>query len=285
MTKNIRVVDIDTGEDLSQEYTLRHRNQDEAYHRKQMIDRANEVRSQKHYVNCYHGPIKDVTQTLKLNELGALIKLLPYLRFKGAGLLETKGKPMTAKDIAKAIGKSERMAKGIIANLIEEGILVKEGERKGVKYFVAEHFHTIGYTLEGQAFTKLYQRETRLRADKLSIQEAGLLYKIIPYFHYQTYFLCANPDANQKTEELVHLNQAQLADKINESRETVKRGINSLMTQGFVMKISSFNTSRILVNPDVMFRAEYETAHTDVVRKQFDELAKGDGELPGQILH
>jgi predicted transcriptional regulator len=281
----IRAINIETGEDVSQDYTLRHRNQDEAFKRKQMVDRANEFRSQKHYVNCYHGPIKDVTQTLKLNELGALIKLLPFLRFKGDGLLELKGKPMTAKDIAKAIGKSERMAKGIIANLLEEGILVKEGERKGVKYFVAERFHTIGYTLEGQAFTKLYQRETRLRADKLSIQEAGLLYKIIPYFHYQTYFLCANPDANEKTEDLEHLNQAQLADLIHESRETVKRGVNSLMAQGFVMKISSYNTSRILVNPDVMFRSEYETAHTDVVRKQFVELAKGAEESAGQILH
>lgn len=285
MTKKVRVIDIETGENLSHEYSLRHRNQDAAYQRKQMTERATEARSQKRYVNCYHDPIKDVTQTLKLNELGALIKLLPYLRFKGSGLLEAKGKPMTTKDIAKVIGKGERTAKGIIANLLAEGVLVKEGERKGTRYYVAERFHTIGYTLEGQAFTKLYQRETRLRADKLAIQEAGLLYKMIPYFHYQTYFLCANPDADNREEELAHLNQSQIADLIGESRETIKRGVNALMAQGFVMKISSFNTSRILVNPDVMFRAEYETAHTDTIRRQFVELARGDEKLPGQILH
>ncbi len=281
-----RVIDVETGEDLSQDYTLRHRNQDDAYQRKQMVERASERRSQKRYVNCYHEPIKDVTQTLKLNELGALIKLLPYLRFNGNGLLEAQGKPMTAKDIAKAVGKSERATKSILSGLIAEGVIVKEGERKGTKYYVAERFHTIGYTLEGQAFTKLYQKETRLRADKLSIQEAGLLYKMLPYFHYQSYYLCANPDADENEEELDHLNQAQLAALIGESVDTVRRGINVLMMRGFVLKMSSFNSTLIRVNPDVMFRAEYESEHTEEVRREFRELERSSCEnLPMQILH
>lgn len=285
MSKKPRVINPETGEDLSYEYTLRHRKQDEYYLRKQMIERASEERSQKRYVNCYHDPIKVITQKLKLNELGALIKLIPYLQFNGNGLLETNGKPMTISDIAKVIGKSVRMTKSIVANLVNEGVIIKEGERKGVKYFIAEKFHTIGYTLEGQAFTKLYQRETRLRADKLTIQEAGLLYKMIPYFHYQTYFLCANPDADEDKEDLIHLNQAQLADLINEDRENVKKLVNSLIFKGFVMKISSYNNSRIIVNPDIMFRAEYETEYTGVVRKQFRELAKRDDKLSRKILH
>lgn len=249
----------------------------ESYEKRQYVERNNEQRSQSHYVNCYHEPIKDITDKLKLNELGALIKLLPFLRFNNDGLLAKDGKPMTAVDIAKVIGKSKRQTDGILKRLIDVGVVVKDGAKRGVRYYVDERYHTIGYTIEGVTYTKLYQKETRVRAEGLSIQEAGLLYKTLPYFHYQNYFLCANPDANEKAgEKIEHLNMTQLADLIGESRETVKRGITSLMNRGIVMKISSYNTSRILVNPDVLFRAEYETEYTDTIRKQFAELERGE---------
>lgn len=270
---DFRLINVKTGEIKALDnYTLRHRNQDEAFKRKQMVDRANEKRSQKHYVNCYHEPIKGVLDTLKLHELGAVLKLLPFLRFNNGGLLEKAGKPMTAVDISKVIGKSKRQADYILARLIDTGVIVKEGIKRGVKYYVAEEYHTIGKTHGGVTYTKLYQKETRLRADKLSIQEAGLLYKMLPYFHYDNYFLCANPDASDDVE---HLNQSQLAELIGESHDTVERGIRALMAHGFLMKISGYNTSRILVNPDVMFRAEFESEYTETVRMQFAELERG----------
>lgn len=246
----------------------------EAQRKYAQIQRASEERSQKRYVNCYHEPIKDITSKLKLNELGALLKLLPYLRFNGNGLLEAKGKPMSSVAVAQAIGKSGSTSKRVLDSLIEEGVIVKEGERKSTRYYVAEKYHTIGYTLQGQRYTKLYQVETRKKAENLSIQEAGLLYKMLPYFHYTTYFLVANPDADTKEEELDHLNQAQLARLIDESENVVRDGVKALMAKGFVNKLVGSNSSKIIVNPDVMFRAEHETEHTNTIRMQFAEVGR-----------
>ncbi len=249
--------------------------QKEAYKKREHIRKNNESRSRKHYVNCYHEPIKEITQKLSLSELGAVIKLLPYLRFKKDGLLTKDGKPMNLKTIGEVIGKKERQTSKVIRSLIESGIIVKEGERKGAKYFVSGQYHTIGYTNEGQAFTKLYQKETRLKADKLTTNDVGLLYKALPYFHYQSYFLCANPDAEEKKEDLEHLNVQQLADLIGESRDTVRRSVDKLVNNGFMMRITSCNNSKIKVNPDIMFREEYESEYTDTVRRDFYEMMRG----------
>lgn len=238
-----------------------------------MVQRNNEARSQKWYVNCYHEPIREVTQKLKLNELGALIKLLPFLRFNKDGLLTKENKPMKIKDISEVIDKGERATKTIVASLIEHEVIRIEGVKKAAKYYVNERFHTMGYTLEGVTYTKLYHRETRLRAENLSIQEAGLLYKTLPYFHFANYYLCANPDAREENGETIeHLSMTDLAEIIGEEYQTVKRLMNGLIRNGFVMKVTAFKAVNFLVNPDVMFRSERETDYTETIRRQFAEL-------------
>jgi hypothetical protein len=240
-----------------------------------MIKRATEYRNQKRYVNCYHEPIQKIIQELSLNEVGALIKLLPFLRFKQEGLLIREGKPMKMSDIADIIGKKQRMASSIIGRLVGVGVMRKEGQNRGVRYFINEEYHGIGKTIEGATFTKLYQQETRFKTDQLSIQESGLFYKMIPYFHHQRYYLCANPDADAEQGEVIdHLTMESLAELIGESYEVVKRGMRALQQHGLLMRRDSFKVYTFIINPDIMYRSEYETEYTQAVRDDFDELER-----------
>jgi predicted transcriptional regulator len=245
-----------------------------------MINRATEFRNQKRYVNCYHEPIRYITNKLNLNEVGALIKLLPFLRFKQDGLLIREGKPMKMADIAAVIGKKPRMTSTIINRLIDVGIMRMEGVKRGVKYFVNERYHNIGKTVGGAMFTKLYQQETRYRTGMLTIQESGLFYKMIPYFHHQRYYLCANPNSSVEDGEVIdHLTMEDIADLFNESYDVVKRCMRSLVKHGLLMRRDSFKVYTFVINPDVMYRAEYETEYTQEVRNEFAELERISKEL------
>lgn len=260
--------------------------QEKENRRKHAIIKGNtEERNKQRYVNCYHEPIKDITSKLKLHELGTVLKLLPFLSFKHQdGLLTKDRQPMTMDDIAEAIGKSKRAATTVITTLVDAGVIVKQGTNRKPLYYVDRQYHTIGKTREGAQFTKLYQNQTKLRADKLSIQEAGLLYKMLPYFHYQTYYLCTNPNANTEDGEVLdHLSRKTLAELIDEDYKTVKNGINSLSDNGFVVKVSSHKVTHLLVNPDVMYRQESETEYTNHVRMMIAELERTS--VKGKILH
>ncbi|MGM0904250.1 MAG: hypothetical protein ACQEXB_24500 [Bacillota bacterium] len=252
----------------------------EARQKYAMIRRSISDRNQKRYVNCYHEPIREITKELNLNEVGALIRLLPFLRFKQDGLLIRNGKPMKMSDIAHVIGKQVRMASTIIHRLIDVGIMRQEGVKRGAKYFIDEQYHNIGKTVEGAMFTKLYQQETRFKTDKLTIQESGLFYKMIPYFHHERYYLCANPNSCIEDGEVIeHLTMEELAELFGESYDVVKRCMRSLVKHGLLMRRDSFKVYTFVVNPDVMYRSEYETEYTRQVRDEFAELERISNEL------
>jgi hypothetical protein len=121
----------------------------------------------------------------------------------------------------------------------------------------------------------LYQQETRFKTDDLSIQESGLFYKMIPYFHHQRYYLCANPDSHIEDGDVIeHLTMESLAELIGESYDTVKRCVRSLVQHGLLMRRDSFKVYTFTINPDVMYRAEYETEYTQLVRDDFAELER-----------
>ncbi|MEK4688343.1 replication/maintenance protein RepL [Bacillus sp. FSL W8-1202] len=245
----------------------------ESRRRYNYIKRQNTERASKYYVNCYDEPVKELTASLSLSELGALIKLLPYLKFQKHGLLFDKGKPMNLERIAEIIGKSDRQASRTMTKLTTAGAIIREGHGAGTQYYVSESFHSIGKTIAGATYTKLYQQETKRRIRNLTLQECGLLYKMLPYFHQTEYYLCENPTS--QGEAIEHMTQERLSEVIGESLPTVKRHMSALMKANLVMKMQARN-SAIVVNPDVMFRAEKETEYTNTVRGHFRELDRSE---------
>lgn len=222
----------------------------------------------KNFVVCPHESVKELSQKLKLHELGALIKLLPYLQLNHDGLLVQDGENMKIKDIGRVIGKKRGATTTILKRLAGEGVIIKGGSKKTPSYSISRSYHWMGSVEPTLRWTKLYQVENRSRLDTLSIQEAGMLYKLLPYFHYETYWLCANP--NDK--ELKRLNHKQLAELIGEDERVVNEYLRKLDKLGFVMKLQSHGAVNYLVNPDIMFRQDYETEYTEFVRRLFQGL-------------
>lgn len=233
----------------------------------------------RHYVNCYHDPIRELNEKLAVNELGAVMKLLPYLKMRSNGQLTLEGKRMGVVEIGKVIGKSQRQATELVKALVKADVLTAAKDGRKNVYNVNERYHTIGHTLKDAYYTKLYQTKTRAEISSVSIQSAGVFYKMLPFFHYAKYYLCANPNEEQP-DSLRHLTQTDLAEVINVDRGVVKRAISELSRYGFIMISKTFGATVIMVNPDVMFRQRTVNEYTESIRYQFAQ-AKNCAEQNG----
>lgn len=229
----------------------------------------------RYYVNCYHDKVAELNDLLDVNELGALMKLLPYLRMNTGGQLYSGTQRMTTKAAAKAIGKSERQTITLIGRMIEVGVMTKEREGRAVVYCVNEEYHSIGKYVRETFYTKLYQVKTRTDIARISIKSAGILYKMLPFFNYAHYYLSSNPEETDEM-KIAHISHRQFADMVNVSRNTVNEAVKELMANGFIMSLQSFGGQLYRINPDVMFRKRIDNdEHTEFVRRQFEQAKRG----------
>lgn len=255
-----------TGE-IAEGYTITSPDQRKAFRDRQAyVDRE----KGSHWVSAYHEAIRSITQDLTLTQAGAILKLLPYLRFKSEGRLINNGKPLKQTDIQRIFKRSRNKTSELLTELESLGVIniVKEG-RSNVFYVTAD-FHTMGHVAAGVKFTKLYQAKLIEVTDGLPLNDVGILYKILPYFHYSEYYLCANPD-EQNAQAIRHLDREQLASAIGHEPETVSRLIAKLRGRKAILSTRSGYTTRYLVHPDLMFRQQIETEWTRSVRKMFEQ--------------
>lgn len=251
--------------------------QREARRKRAQRTKAIEVRGGMRWVACYHDTIRDITNDLTLTEAGALIRLLPFLRFKGDGRLIENGKPLKQADIQRIIGRSKANTTAILKRLEELGVITKETSGRSNVYAFNGEFHSYGNVQEGVKFTKLYQYHANEITRDLDLNELGLLYKILPYFHYQTYYLCANPDEPEE-DAIEHLTREGLAERIGHEPETVSRLVSRLQSKGVILSTKAVNSVNYLVHPDVMYRQESEDVdYTTFVRKLFAQHRSRQG--------
>jgi hypothetical protein len=229
----------------------------------------------RYYVNCYHDKVAELNDLLDVNELGALMKLLPYLRMNTGGKLFYGKERMNKRLASKAIGKSERQTSTLLGAMIKVGVVIQEREGRSVVYSVNEDYHSIGKYVRDTFYTKLYQVKTRTNITKLSIQSAGVFYKMLPFFNYAHYFLSDNPEETDEM-KITHLSHRKFADMVNVNRNTVNESIKELITHGFIMSLNSFGGQLYRINPDVMFRKKIDyDEYTEFVRKEFVQAERG----------
>lgn len=272
----LTIVDKGTGEyqdyiPMSSEYRLIHRNSSDAYKEMKRVEELRIKGRGRTWVACYHEPIKSIIKEMSLIEAGALLKLLPYLRFRTEGKITRDGDAMELKEIQQVLGKGKTQTRNILDGLENLKIIYKEKEGRRNAYYISKTFHTMGEVLEGMRFTKLYQARTKEMLDKLKMNEAGILYKMLPFFHYSEYCLCSNPDEEDIT-KLDMLTREELAVLIGHEPETVSRYINSLVNQNVILKMVSSKSVNYYVHPDVMFRKQTEDEKTEKIRNLFNEF-------------
>lgn len=261
-------------DDLKREFFLAPTDEYEVRRKKQTRKPAQKryfkTRGNTSYVECYHDPIRRLNDRLKIHELGALIKLLPYMnRSKGGGFVKD-GALMGVAEIAAVIKKAQRPTTRIIAALSDAGVLISDREGKRNVYGINPLYHSFAGGLDAGHYTKLYQAKTRVNIADVSLQAAGLLYKTLPFFHYSRYYLCANP--NESNGGLIqHLTQNELARLIGEEESVVSTHMRELIRAGFVMRSEAFGNVVMRMNPEIMYRKRVLDAEAERIIDEFTE--------------
>ncbi len=205
------------------------------------------------YVSCYHEPLKELNAILNVNELGAIMKLIPYIRMNTEGRLIYKSKPMTANLASKAIGKAIKQTRSILASLEESDVIYREKVGRSFVYGVTERYHRMGSVMKGALYTKVLQVKTRTDIRNLSIEAAGVFYKMLPFFNYEHFVLCTN--VNEPNISEIHpLSHRKFAELVGVDRGVINRGVRELIRYGFIGTFRAFNGELYRVNPDVATR-------------------------------
>lgn len=229
--------------------------------------------NQCHWIACYHDSIESISKELSLINAGAILKLLPYMKFNENGVLIANKIPLQATEIEKILGKSKDATRKILKNLVELNVLNVEKVGRSNKYIISSEFHTKGTINKNLKFTKLYMKKLKEVSEGLKLNEIGLLYKILPYFHFEMFCLCENPN-EQNQDKVIHMNRDTLAEKINHEASNVNKLINKLKKQGALITEQSRNKTHYTIHPDLMYRKSYDSKFYSTTVVRFKQFAK-----------
>lgn len=247
--KRLRVVNAETGEDLSTDYTLRHRNQDEAFwgQQKQTTDRRD-------FSNANMPNIHEVYDALTTAQCGYLMLMQCYVDYSGVLVKSSRDKtPMTTTDMMSVLQLAKkRMTFYDFLNACTVHDIIRE---EGGIYSVNERYHFKG-NFGSQYVVKLYTAKIKKVYSEVKATDIGLIYRMLPFIHYETNALCENPFENNP-KHIRWVNKKELAAAIGVTPDTLGRRLKQMKFDGeFVVariKVGG-EPERYTFNPNVFYR-------------------------------
>ncbi|WP_375199722.1 hypothetical protein [Bacillus sp. RS11] len=228
-------------------------------------------RGNRHFVQCFLDPIREVTPHLSLTVSGAIMKLLLYMKLNNGGLLQDDDKPLKQSDIKKILGKGKTQTAAIIKHLEELSLLLPIKDGRSKLFRMNEKFHIMGKRNKKDHFTKVLTTKLREAVGQLKLEHLGFLYKILPFFHYEKCVLAHNP--NEKDESKVqYMNRNELAVAINHDVDTITKLVRQLAENGLIMVTNSSRNVLYYVHPDLMYRQENDgnNDYCNALRQMFE---------------
>lgn len=248
----LRVIDVSTGEDMSGNYTLRHRNQDEAFKRKgaELKPRGND------FTAANMRNLHEVYDVLTTAQCGYLMRLQCNVSYDGGTLVNSNAvkTPMTTADMMAILqlkGKRQTFYDFFRACLDNDIII----EQTDGSYAVNDQYHFKG-AFDDKLIVKSYTAKIKRVYREVKAADIGLIYRMLPYVHYETNALCANP-AEENPRLISWFNRKELADAIGVNPATLGRRLPAMKFDGeYVVariKVGS-EPERYTFNPSVFYR-------------------------------
>ncbi|WP_142340382.1 MarR family transcriptional regulator [Priestia megaterium] len=291
-----------------EKYNITNKAQAEAYAKKMELENQRIKDTRGNFVISKNEPMKELeTSGITIADRRYLMQLILYVQFNGEPLSKN-GEPLDAHDIAELWNLDYKVANKRISKFTKLGIIesVRNPNNKRTKnYFLNEQYFLMGKVKSGEKFVKLFQkklaeiieniqeieRKANRRKDKPVeiVDVIGLLNAVMPYFHYQTYYLVKNPDDNiligdesvnealeRDPSQLKHLTRTQIGRILGHKKArltTIDKYMEYLEIAGAVMITRTKSKSRYLIHPDLMFRSDGigMDDYTRTIRNQFNQ--------------
>jgi hypothetical protein len=293
-----------------EKYELMSKDQKRAYIEKMRREQQRLMDPRGPFVMGKNEPIRRLEGSdLTVADRRYFMMLVLYAGFNGEPL-KKDGIPLTNEMISKlwnldTVKTMKRLSKFVRIGLLEK--IKSPHDGRIVNYVLNELYFQKGKSAmkPKEKFVKLFQNKlsdvinevekinelkNRHRKTKTSIHNViGLLHCVMPYFHFETYYLVSNPDESiiregetvldaleRNPKVLKHLSKSRIGRVLgyqNANRSTIDAYMDILQKAGAVMVLKTKNKTRYLIHPDLMFRLDHDGTdkYTRHIRAMFEQ--------------
>jgi DNA-binding MarR family transcriptional regulator len=208
--------------------------------------------------------IRELTDNLSNKHCGYVLMLQPYIQFE-TNVLITPGRteaPMTAKQIGTAIGiRDKRTYTKVLSELENDDVVLPTTDGN---YVINDRYHFRKKVGKESVDILIKTFHTTVRDLKLKPAEMGVLYKLLPYVHYETNLICEDPFEVDPT-KVRFLNASQIAEKGGVSRQKVSEVIRALDKAGAIAQVQrklfkqlggDKREALVILNPYIFYRKQ-----------------------------
>src|SRR5690606_418603 len=190
--------------------------------------------------------IKRVISAIDEKHCGYLLYLQCFISYDGVLTRPTHDKePMNKRDIQDAVGLQKTAFYEFFGSMITNGIIFE----KDGKFYVNDAYHFKGNT-SNTSTIKSFTTKVRELYSARNAKKLGFIYKLLPYIHFETNTVCANPSESD-IGKITQLSKKDIADITGVSEKTVYSYLRSMkLGDEFVFaEIRRGNTRYYKINP------------------------------------
>jgi hypothetical protein len=158
--------------------------------------------------------IPEVVARIDDKYCGYLLYLQTHINFEGT-LVKSTAEPMNRADIQKALGLADRAFKSFIKAMLTNEIITETGGA----YRINPAYHFKGKT-DNTHVIKTFTTKVRSLYSVRNANKLGFIYKLLPFIHFETNTVCANPNETS-VDNIVQLPKQQIAEITGVSEKTV----------------------------------------------------------------
>lgn len=210
----------------------------------------NKRKDNRHFSFTHMRFIRELTDNLPNKICGYVLLLQPYIKWKTNVLIDSKGNPLDEKGFSKAIKVQPRTGKQIIERLILEDIIEVDDRNN---YVMNNRYH-FRKKLKGDEKSMLVKTFfTSMKELNLKPAELGALYKLLPYVHYETNMICADP-FEEYPQDIRFLNFKEIAELMGVHEKKAVPLLRQLKKANAITETSRGRDKYITLNPFIFYR-------------------------------
>lgn len=148
--------------------------------------------------------MRTIISEITIEEATYYFKLLTKITMKSKGKLVNKeGKPLSVEGISKVMGLGKRRTMALLKRYKELKMIIVQPDLKDKRrtiYLINKEFHIMGEKNTRSIYSSVSGKAGDINPRRKVGNALGTFYKMIPYFHYQTYYFVWNPDTDIRTD-------------------------------------------------------------------------------------
>ena len=205
--------------------------------------------------------IHEVYNVLTTAQCGYLMLLQCYVNYDGGTLVNANKSPMSTSDMMEVLQLKRKSSTfyDFIKACMKHDIITEED---GV-YAVNPRYHFRG-AFNNQYVVKSYTAKIKRVYREVKAADIGLIYRMLPFVHYETNALCENP-FEQDPRKIRWFNRKELAEVLGVDPATLGRRLPKMTFDGSYVvariKVGS-EPERYTFNPSVFYRKDTEPDKT-----------------------